>query len=195
MIQPKEMIGHKFNRLTVIKFVGRNKFKQRIYSCICDCQNICLTTGANLRSGKTKSCGCYKLEVLTKNRKASCEHKEKPYYAKGLCDSCYQARQRERRTDLQKNRLHQKQHEWWIKYNSIPLVYVYMALDGRADYVGRGNNDRVIRHRTKSGWWAPEHIILSMTCNSEWQAMEYEGKWGAFYKPRYNKEGYRYGTL
>jgi len=36
------------------------------------------------------------------------------------------------------------------------------------------------------------HTLLIMTCETEWQAMEYEGRWGAHYQPRYNVEGYRH---
>jgi hypothetical protein len=30
-----------------------------------------------------------------------------------------------------------------------------------------------------------------MTCKDEWEAMEYEGKWGGYYHPVANKEGNR----
>lgn len=76
-----------------------------------------------------------------------------------------------------------------------PLVYVWVGPDGQADYVGRGTGGRATIHRTQSGrasWWTNRHILLTMTCDSEWQAMEYEGKWGARYLPRHNREGYRH---
>ena len=76
---------------------------------------------------------------------------------------------------------------------SPPVVYVWMAPDGHADYVGRGTTARTRVHKNKL-WWTPEHLLLSMTCDSEWQAMEYEGRWGAFYQPRHNKEGYRHAA-
>lgn len=82
------------------------------------------------------------------------------------------------------------------RYRKIPIVYVWMTPDGLADYVGRGSRNRALQHKyksLKSPWWTPNHVLLSMTCENEWQAMEYEGKWGQFYQPRFNKEGYRHG--
>lgn len=76
-----------------------------------------------------------------------------------------------------------------------PVVYVWMAPDGKADYVGRGSLRRPMEHRyRKAIWWTLEHCLMTMTCDSEWQAMELEGRWGAYYLPRYNKEGYRHGN-
>jgi hypothetical protein len=73
----------------------------------------------------------------------------------------------------------------------ISIVYVWMNPDGQADYVGRGTKERAQSHKKKS-WYTPQHTLLTMTCDNEWQAMEYEGIWGARYQPRYNIEGYRH---
>ena len=78
------------------------------------------------------------------------------------------------------------------------VVYVWMAPDGRADWVGRGTLHRAGSHGRPASrsrrWWTSRHILLILTCDSEWQAMEYEGKWGAFYQPRQNREGYRHNA-
>jgi hypothetical protein len=34
-------------------------------------------------------------------------------------------------------------------------------------------------------------LLVTMTCKDEWEAMEYEGKWGGYYHPVANKEGNR----
>jgi hypothetical protein len=72
-----------------------------------------------------------------------------------------------------------------------PIVYAWFAPDGACEYVGRGTVHRS-RHHRYAPWWTPEHYVLTMTCETEWQAMEYEGKWGAAYQPRHNKDGYRH---
>lgn len=79
-----------------------------------------------------------------------------------------------------------------------PLVYVWVAPDGQADYVGRGTMARAVKAGvgvTRKAWWTPQHTLLTMTCDSEWHAMEMEGRWGARYLPRHNREGYRHAGI
>lgn len=68
-----------------------------------------------------------------------------------------------------------------------------MARDGTIVYVGRGKIDRALAHKYpyKSSWWSEDLMLLTMTCDDEWQAMEYEGKWGGRYHPTENVEGNR----
>lgn len=64
----KNLIGQKFERLTVIErvddFISKNGHHRAKWKCKCDCGNICEVVGTNLTTGKTKSCGCYQLEKL-----------------------------------------------------------------------------------------------------------------------------------
>lgn len=60
------VIGRKFGRLTVIEFAGfsapsplRGKRKS-IFRCRCDCGEIVVVKGNNLKTGHVKSCGCYR---------------------------------------------------------------------------------------------------------------------------------------
>lgn len=56
-----EMIGKKFGLLTVLEEdIEHPKTKNRckFWKCQCDCGNIKVINGNNLRSGNTKSCGC-----------------------------------------------------------------------------------------------------------------------------------------
>jgi len=76
--------------------------------------------------------------------------------------------------------------------SKIPLVYCYFNPLGEVVYVGRGSLKRAKSHRYLSNWWNPTLFLLSMSCENEWEAMEYEGKWGNRYKPYMNKDGYRY---
>lgn len=54
--------GQKFNRLTVIKRIGKTKVK-----CLCDCGNECIIAFGHLKSGHTKSCGCLAKEEMIGN--------------------------------------------------------------------------------------------------------------------------------
>ena len=65
-----DMVGKKFNRLTILEEVGVNKRNQRMFRCLCDCGNECIAEGYEIRSGRKKSCGCIKNEEKVENRKA-----------------------------------------------------------------------------------------------------------------------------
>lgn len=72
----EDLTGQKFGRLTVLGFYrkeehqGKDKcrgaglhLQYRYYwDCICECGNKIITTGNSLKSGHTKSCGCYMID-------------------------------------------------------------------------------------------------------------------------------------
>ena len=59
-------IGNKYGRLTIIKQTE----DKRYYECLCECGNHKVARLWNLKSGDTKSCGCYLKEIRkTLNRK------------------------------------------------------------------------------------------------------------------------------
>lgn len=54
-----DLVGEKSGRLVVTAFSHRDKEKQRTYyKCLCDCGNTCTVAHSQIRSQKTKSCGC-----------------------------------------------------------------------------------------------------------------------------------------
>jgi len=57
----------KFGRLLVKDFFGKGKRNRSIWTCVCDCGNVCNVTSSHLVSGDTTSCGCYKKEVSVLN--------------------------------------------------------------------------------------------------------------------------------
>lgn len=59
-----DLTGQKFGRLTVLKDVGR-KNRQVLWLCKCDCGNEIKIEAGRLKSGNTKSCGCYNKEKLS----------------------------------------------------------------------------------------------------------------------------------
>ena len=56
----EDLVGQKFGRLTVLKYYGQDKTGKRMWTCKCDCcaQTIVQVRAADLKSGKTTSCGC-----------------------------------------------------------------------------------------------------------------------------------------
>lgn len=58
------MIGKKFGKLEVLGCAKNVKYK---YTCKCECGNIVDIYSFNLRSGRTKSCGCEKKKIHIDN--------------------------------------------------------------------------------------------------------------------------------
>lgn len=56
--------GKKYGRLTAVKDVGRDKFRNRLWLCVCECGRETIVTSTQLCRGKTRSCGCLKDDVL-----------------------------------------------------------------------------------------------------------------------------------
>lgn len=57
-------IGKKFGKLTIIKYEFIDKYYCKHYLCKCDCGKEKIININNVKSGKTKSCGCNYKEVL-----------------------------------------------------------------------------------------------------------------------------------
>jgi len=53
-------IGQRFGRLIVVDVYAPRRRDQFRIRCVCDCGSKLDTVGAPLRSGKQKSCGCYR---------------------------------------------------------------------------------------------------------------------------------------
>lgn len=58
----KDETGNVYGKLTVLEYAGNRKWK-----CKCECGNITLVYGKDLRIGKTKSCGCLRKEKYNWN--------------------------------------------------------------------------------------------------------------------------------
>jgi hypothetical protein len=73
MIPVTDISGQKFNRLTAIRYHGSRNGRAR-WECLCDCGSKLVVDGKSLRNGNTKSCGCYKLEIITARGRANLRH-------------------------------------------------------------------------------------------------------------------------
>ena len=66
-----DLTGQKYNRLTVIErasdYIFKNGTRNTRWKCKCDCGNEVIVSTSHLRSGHTKSCGCYAKEVSIQN--------------------------------------------------------------------------------------------------------------------------------
>ena len=66
MSEAKNLIGQKFNRLTVVERAENYTIAKQVHSawlCVCDCGNTITVRASSLRSNHTKSCGCFNKEV------------------------------------------------------------------------------------------------------------------------------------
>lgn len=61
MIRNTDLTGHKYHKLTVVGFNGKDNRHQSYWNCVCDCGGLLVVRGGNLVSGHTKSCGCWKM--------------------------------------------------------------------------------------------------------------------------------------
>lgn len=100
----ENIIGKKFNHLTVIEATKQHSGGKLLYKCECDClkKNIIYATCTDLKNGHTKSCGCikikYKIGDIINNRQIvdyiGDENQNGRYYYKCKCLFCqreYQA--------------------------------------------------------------------------------------------------------
>ena len=74
------LAGQRFCLLVVIKEVGRDKGRNVLYLCKCDCGSEVIVRGEALRNDHVRSCGCLK-------RKKSSERLKKRNKKHGLCDT------------------------------------------------------------------------------------------------------------
>ena len=64
-----DMTGQRFGRLEVIKRADLKKVNSAVWECKCDCGNIALVNGAELRRGRTQSCGCFNRQRVSEANK------------------------------------------------------------------------------------------------------------------------------
>jgi hypothetical protein len=57
----KNYVGQKFDRVKVISY-SHQEDRTQIYNCLCECGTVFKVRIRNLKTGQTKSCGCWKWE-------------------------------------------------------------------------------------------------------------------------------------
>lgn len=84
----KPMIGLKFGKLTVLSEAERLRPKYPRYLCSCDCGMNTIVNGYHLRSGATKSCGCWNKDNPTTKTHGLTESDEYKVWC-GMKRRCY----------------------------------------------------------------------------------------------------------
>lgn len=86
----KNILNQKFGRLTVIEKLGSDKHQEQLWKCRCDCGQEVIVNTISLTSGNTKSCGCYKTELIQKlNYKHGQSHTRLYYVWQAMIRRCY----------------------------------------------------------------------------------------------------------
>lgn len=67
-MQRDELLHQKFNRLTIVRFLGSDILGRTFCECMCKCGKSISANLGHLKSGNTKSCGCQKSDaVISRN--------------------------------------------------------------------------------------------------------------------------------
>jgi 5-methylcytosine-specific restriction endonuclease McrA len=102
----KNILGLKFNKLQIIKFIEvKGKMRHSYWLCRCDCGKEKEIRGSHVTSGQTKSCGCF-LVGTTKTK----EHKLK--ISKTLTGRINGSPSLETRIKIGKNQKGKKHWNW-----------------------------------------------------------------------------------
>lgn len=85
MAKPINIVGQKFGKLTVLKYVGKSK-----WLCKCDCGKETIVGTYHLKSGNTKSCGCLNIQkIIERNTKHNLGHTRIYQTWKSIKRRCY----------------------------------------------------------------------------------------------------------
>lgn len=59
----RDLAGKRFGRLAAIEAAGKNRQKNYVWRCLCDCGHEVVVSSSNLIRGNTQSCGCLANEL------------------------------------------------------------------------------------------------------------------------------------
>lgn len=71
-----DLTGQRFGKLSVMNRANNTMTGQTRWDCRCDCGNKKIINGSDLKSGKTRSCGCFQKETI-KNINTIHGHKQR----------------------------------------------------------------------------------------------------------------------
>lgn len=67
--QRQNIVGVRFGKLTVVRFVEKDVNGKLMWECKCECGNTAVVRGNDLRQQKIQSCGCVRKETCKQNIK------------------------------------------------------------------------------------------------------------------------------
>lgn len=72
----ENLVGRKFGRWTVLEYAGNNAHRKATWRCRCYCGNEGIVTSGSLRSGGSKSCGCFQKDRVSEVQRANLDGKK-----------------------------------------------------------------------------------------------------------------------
>jgi hypothetical protein len=85
-----DLTEKRFGRLIAVEEAPKNKHGNTMWECLCDCGNKISVPASHLRSGNTKSCGCYEHDLLVeRNTKHGLGHHQIYSVWKDMLRRCY----------------------------------------------------------------------------------------------------------
>jgi hypothetical protein len=61
----RNIVGKRFGRLLALRPTESRDSGHAVWECLCDCGNTAYARSGHLRSGETKSCGCFQRDVAS----------------------------------------------------------------------------------------------------------------------------------
>ena len=107
----KDLVGQKFGRLKVIRREGSTKEGRAQWLCKCECGREIVVGGTLLRRGFTKSCGCYRSELMKVKRSKYVAYKGEWITQSQLAEKLGLAAS----TITQRRQLSGKREDWYRK--------------------------------------------------------------------------------
>ena len=86
---PEQHIGKVFHKLTIIEYSSR-KAHGHTFVCECSCGNTTVVYYSSIKSGNTKSCGCYRKEASSRRKRTVHGNTGNPIFSryKSMIDRC-----------------------------------------------------------------------------------------------------------
>ena len=79
MSQKLNLSGMRFGKLIAVEPKGSNLQGNEMWLCKCDCGSETIVNSQYLKSGKTKSCGCYRADAAIKRNKERAQYPDKTH--------------------------------------------------------------------------------------------------------------------
>lgn len=138
-----DLTGQKFGRLVVVERYGIcRKGQDAKWLCSCECGGVAIATGKNLRRGNTQSCGCYKRERTSeeKRKHGLSLQKERLYYVwVGMRQRCLNANYKQYKDYGGRGISYCKE---WDDYNNFRMWALANGYDDKAPF-GKCTLDRI----------------------------------------------------